>query len=1055
LRVEGALYRFLLAVLAATCALAAAQQPAPPTGPPADIPATQTPAETTADLAGIRPYLGLKVHRTVFPGLPESEQDDLRKVIPIKVGGVITREGIHDSMQAILGTGRFADVQLEATRTDEGSVDLAFVTAKSFFVGDIRVEGNAERPTANQIVNASKLQLGELYEREKADRAVSNIKRVMQENGYYRAAVTMTESPRAADQLMDLRINIIPGAQATIGQIRVTGDPVYSKGQIEDIAKMHPGDRVSVDRVSRGLQKVRNKYEKQNRLLAQVAIAERVYHSENNTVDFTFRIVPGPTVEINVEGYKVRRGNIRKYVPVYEEGALDDDLLNEGRRNLLDYMQTRGYFDASVGIRKRGETNGSEYQVTYFIDPGERYKLASVKINVTSPTGNPLFTEEDLRSRMQVQPAARILSHGKYSSLLLNADVRNLQELYRSNGFRDVKIETAVDTKYQGHPNLLAVSLKIDEGVQTKVGDLKILGNSRIPTSDFEQNLATSAGQGYSELNLAQDRDTVLNLYYNRGFPNASFDITTDPVPSDVHSINVVYTIKEGEQFFVNRVIVSGLEHTRRYVVRRELQVKPEAPLSQAAMLESQRRLYDLGIFSEVNTAVQNPNGVEEKKNVLFDLHETKRYTFDYGFGFEFQTGQPDVGSNQPLGETGVSPRVSFGVTRLNLRGRNQTVTFKMNLSRLQQRVLLNYEAPQWNNKNLRLSFTGFYDNTLDVTTFTSQRLEGSAQLQQILTRDLGGRAISTMIYNFTFRRVRASDVFISPDQIPLLSRPVRVGAPGFTFIRDKRDNPVETTRGNYTTFDAAVASRFFGSEADFSRVLLQNSTYQAFGKNRAEGKQYVFARSTRIGIENPFSNTIIVEPGQEAPSCPPDPPPGTVCQTVIPLPERFFSGGGNSHRGFGLNQAGPRDPVTGFPLGGSALFINNLELRFPTVMVPVLQDNIGFVVFHDMGNVFTRPQDMTRSLFRWHQSNPDVCTHQDTASQCSYNYVSHAIGMGVRYKTPIGPLRVDFGYNLNPPYFPSLKNLVVNQVNGTITGQFSPQQAGHFNFFFSIGQAF
>ena len=74
------------------------------------------------------------------------------------------------------------------------------------------------------------------------------------------------------------------------------------------------------------MQRVRKKYEKQNRLLAQVAIAERIYHSENNTVDFTFRIVPGPTVEINVEGYKVRRGNIRKYVPVYEEGALDDDL---------------------------------------------------------------------------------------------------------------------------------------------------------------------------------------------------------------------------------------------------------------------------------------------------------------------------------------------------------------------------------------------------------------------------------------------------------------------------------------------------------------------------------------------------------------------------------------------------------------------------------------------------------------------------------------------------------------------------------------------------------
>ena len=102
--------------------------------------------------------------------------------------------------------------------------------------------------------------------------------------------------------------------------------------------------------------------------------------------------------------------------------------------------------------------------------------------------------------------------------------------------------------------------------------------------------------------------------------------------------------------------------------------------------------------------------------------------------------------------------------------------------------------------------------------------------------------------------------------------------------------------------------------------MLVQNSTYQAFGKNRPPDKQYVFARSTRIGIENPFGNTFVVQPGTMSP----------YRRLAISLPERFFSGGGNSHRGFGLNQAGPRDPSTGFPLGGSALFINNLELRFP-----------------------------------------------------------------------------------------------------------------------------
>lgn len=1053
MRVVGAVYGCVLAVLAAVCATAGAQQSTQNAAAP--TPQSESSALAEGSLGSLRPYLGLKVREWVFPGLAPETEAAMKRVVAIKPGDVITRDLIHDAMQAILATGRFADVQLEATRNDEGSVDLKFITSAAYFVGVIRADGNKERPTENQIANASKLQLGEPYESEKSDRALANIQRLMQENGFYRATVTREERPRPNSELMDVTFHVVPGPQATIGQVQVTGEPGYSKGQIEDIAKMHPGDFVSVERVTRALQRIRKKYEKQGRLLAQVAIAERTYRPENNTVDFTFRIIPGPGVQIKVEGFKVSGSKVRRYVPVYEEGALDDDLLNEGRRNLLDYMQTKGYFDASVGIRKHEDPNSSNYEATYVIDPGQRYKLAALDIIITSPTGNPLFTAQDLRLRMQVQPAARILSHGKYSSLLLAADVRNLQDLYRSNGFRDVKVDTMVDDKYHGQANLLAVTVKVDEGVQTRVGKLEIVGNSKIPTSDFESYLATGEGQGYSEVNLAQDRDTVLNFYYNRGFPNASFEITTTPVSDDAHRIDVKYTVEEGEQFFVNRVIVAGLEHTRPYIAYREMQVKRDAPLSQAAMLDSQRRLYDLGIFSEVNTAVENPNGTEQKKNVLFDLHEAKRYTFDYGVGFEFQTGQPQVGSSEPLGQTGVSPRVAFGITRLNFRGRNQTITFKSNLSRLQQRVLFNFEAPQWHKRNLQLSFTGFYDNTLDVTTFTSQRLEGSVQMKQVLTRDLGGRAISTMIYAYTFRRVRASDIAVSPGQIPLLSQPVRVGAPGFTYIRDKRDNPVETTRGNYTTFDAAVASRFFGSEADFSRVLLQNSTYQAFGRNRAEGKQYVFARSTRIGIENPFSDTIIVEPGEQLPACPDNPPPGFSCKTVIPLPERFFSGGGNSHRGFGLNQAGPRDPVTGFPLGGSALFLNNLELRFPTVMVPILQDNVGFVVFHDMGNVFTRPQDMTRSLFRWHQSNPDLCKSQDTANLCSYNYISHAIGVGVRYKTPIGPLRVDFGYNLNPPYFPSLKNQVVNQVNGQITGQFNPQQAGHFNVFFSIGQAF
>ena len=134
------------------------------------------------------------------------------------------------------------------------------------------------------------------------------------------------------------------------------------------------------------------------------------------------------------------------------------------------------------------------------------------------------------------------------------------------------------------------------------------------------------------------------------------------------------------------------MNHTRPFVVQRELQVKSGDPLSQIDMLQTQQRLYDLGIFSQVGTAVQNPNGNEPDKNVLVDVEEAKRYTFNYGVGLEFQTGQPSAGTNQPQGETGVSPRVSLGVTRLNFRGRDHTMTFKADVGSLQQRGLISYE---------------------------------------------------------------------------------------------------------------------------------------------------------------------------------------------------------------------------------------------------------------------------------------------------------------------------------------------------------------------------
>ncbi len=991
-------------------------------------------------------YAGRTVESIDLPGV--SERDHLLEMLPQKSGQPLDRDRVRESIRVLFATGRFADIQAEVTPSGEG-VRLAFTTSLNFFVGAVDVEGAANRPNHNQVVNASKFQLGELHTLDKLDRALRNIQQLMQENGYYRARVTAESTSNPATQQVNILFHLTPGEPAHVGEVKVTGHSAFSQGQVQDIASMHPGDRITAARITNSLQRLRKKLQKQQRVLAQVSIAEQTYRPESNAVDYTYLIDPGPVVVVYAQGFHISRGVLKKEVPVYEENALDDDLLNEGKRNLLDYLQSRGHFDATVEVQK--ESAPDTQRVIYRIDPGPLHRFDLIEI-----TGNKYFSRPMLRQRLQIQPSGRFLSHGRYSGALLKSDVAGLEALYVSNGFRQAKVQTKVDDNYHGSENHIAVHIQIEEGPQTLVGAFHITGTQKIDAKAFPE-LSTVEGQPYSEQNLANDREAILSYYFNHGFSNATLDINTQPSAGQPNREDVTYNIREGEQFFVNQVMVAGLENTRDYVVQREIQVVAGEPLSQQDMLDTQTKLYDLGIFSQVDTAVQNPEGSDPQKNVLVQMQEAKRYTFTYGFGLEFETGLP-AGTSAPAGSTGVSPRVGFDITRLNMGGRDQTLTFQSHVGRLQQRGLISYEIPKlFNEDRFKIFYTIFYDNSLDVATFTSQREEGKIDLRQQIGQLLPNYSTS-ITYRFDYRYVKASHLAsdFSPAEFSLFSLPARVGGPGFTFIRDKRDNPLESTKGQYFTLDAFTASSYVGSQADYGRALAQDSTYYAFGR---PNHKFVFARSTTLGLEQVYRGTKVLPPGacqitNLTTSC--------AGETVIPLPEVFFAGGGNSHRGFGLNQAGPRDPDSGFPVGGTALFINSEELRFPPVSLPYLGEGFGFAIFHDMGNVFTAGHDMLKALMRWHQPDPAQClpTNPGVINQAcetyfdnsGYDFTSHALGVGLRYKTPIGPLRFDFGYNLNPTaYFQN----IVDPITGKLTSNFETQRLRHFNVFFSIGQPF
>lgn len=996
-------------------------------------------------LSSVSAYEGRIVQSIELPSV--SDSDHLLQMLPQKSGQPLDRDLVRESIRVLFATGRFSDIQAEVTPSGPNVV-LTFTTSLNFFVGAVDVEGAPGHPNYNQIVNASKFQLGELYTLDKLDRALQNIRQLMQENGYYRARVTAESTSNPATQQINILFHIGAGESAHVGEVKITGHSAFSDGQLQDIAAMHPSDRVTAARITNSLQRLRKKLQKQKHVLAQVLIAEQKYHPQSNAVDYTYQIEPGPVVVVYAQGFHITHGVLKREIPIYEENAVDDDLLNEGQRNLLDYLQSRGRFDATVQFQK--ETTPDLLRVIYHIDPGPIHRFDLIEI-----TGNKYFSRPTLRQRLQIQPAGRFFSRGRFSGSLLKNDVASLQALYVSNGFRQAKIETKVDDNYRGAQNHLAVHILVDEGPQTLVGALHIVGNQKMDAKSFPE-LTTAQGQPYSEQNLAHDREVILSYYFNHGFSNAALDITTKPSPGQPDREDVTYNIQEGEQFFVNRVMVAGLEHTRDYVVQREVQVIAHAPLSQQDLLETQTKLYDLGIFTQVDTAVQNPEGADPQKNVLIQAQEAKRYTFTYGLGLEFETGLPS-GTNSPAGSTGASPRVEFDITRLNVGGRNQTLTFQSHVGRLQQRGLVSYEIPKvLNNDRLRLFYTVFYDNSLDVATFTSQRWEGKIDLRQQIGTQQPNYSTS-MTYRFDYRRVKASNFAadFSPAEFSLFSLPAVVGGPGLTFIRDKRDNPLESTKGQYFTLDGFAASGYFGSQADFARALTQDSTYYAFGRTN---HKFVFARSTSLGLEQVYRDTRVLPPG----ACQVTNLKTSCAQnvTVIPLPEVFFAGGGNSHRGFGLNQAGPRDPDSGFPVGGSALFVNSEELRFPQVGLPFLGEGFGFALFHDMGNVFTSGHDMLKGLARWHQPDPGQCLQTGGVPNTScmtyfdnsgYDYTSHAAGIGLRYKTPIGPLRFDFGYNLNPTrYFQG--------ATFTPTGQattFETQRLRHFNVFFSIGQPF
>ena len=971
-------------------------------------------------LRGAEPELSSLYGRTIAsitfdpaeqPLLPAA----IRLALPVHAGDRLTETLLSQAIERLYVTGRYEDIVAVGEPAGE-DVALTFRTKSKYFLSRISVDTTAAPPpSSEQLSSAAALSLGEVYEEDGLAQAMEQMHALLRANGFYGARIRYETQKRDPNEEAEVRFIIDAGHRARLTAPIVEGNTKFTTERIVNetawrslvswqgwgwpLWRWHQWHEMTDARVDRGLERVRNMYANQGYLMSSVRLAGLNYSPAENRVTPHTVIETGPQVTVRTEGVQGSQGTLRRVLPILQERSLDNELLAEGVHSLQDYFTSKGYFDAKVSyVLQRAEEGGNQ-TVIYRVERGERSRFTRLEIQ-----GNKYFDTATLRERLSLTPAGLLRSRrGVFSAALLDHDVQAVQALYQANGFRDVKVTSQLISADQSKPHNVAVVLKIDEKQQVFVGDLELTGPGPEALESVLGLISLKQGQPFSMSSMAVDRDAILGYYFNNGYPDATFDAQIKP-GADGTRVNLRYEVKEGNRFFTRGVLLNGLETTRQSIVERRIAIKPGEPLSQGAIVETQRRLYDLGIFTSVDVAVQNPDGQERDKNVVLQVDEARRYSLTFGLGAEIgRIGSGQTDFDAPAGAPGFSPRALFGVSRSNLFGLGQTLSLMTRVSNVDQRALATYLAPQFQgNDNLNLSFSVLVDRSSDIRTFTSTRFEAAAQLIQRISRS------SVLQYRVALRRVNIdeSTLKISPELIPIYSVPVRTAIMSVTWVQDRRDDPLESTRGIYNSVDFGVAPPILASGTAYTRLTLKNATYHRVAK------EVIFARTVSFGwIYNISSNPV-------------------------PLPEGFFGGGNTTNRAFPENQAGPRDPVTGFPLGGNAFLFFSEELRFPLV-----GKTLGGVLFHDMGNVYS---SMDQVSFRVTQHD-----HQD------FNYMVHAVGLGFRYRTPIGPVRVDFAYSPNSPQFFGYPGTRDELINSQPPYASVPQRVNQFQFFFSLGQTF
>ena len=919
----------------------------------------------------------------------------LEGLVGITAGEPLSVAAVREAIVHLMAMGRYVDVQVAAVPDEEGvRVEIELVPLREVrrivFTGDL---GLAERDLRTFVED----RFGAAPARGRSADIAGAIEDHLADRGYLRPSVEVAAAP--LDQPGDIVFRVASGRRARVGTVSYRAEDPADSADIEARVSIRAGDAYDRLQIRRRLDAAAEHWRARRYYEASVT-ADPEISEDGATVDLLITFLRGPLVTVSVKDNALTAKQLAEFVPAEREGSIDEDLLEDAEAAIEDHLRAQGYRDGDASYQKIATAGALD--IVFTVKYGPLYRVAGVRVE-----GASALAPADLTPLLGLAPGR------PFVQTQLEADVRALIAAYRQQGFGDVSCTPAVEPAPGGRTPgeaPVVVVLRVVEGPRTIVTEVDLSGRDAVPEAELRAALATRTGQPLVEPDIEADRDRLLGVYLNRGFRLASVGVSVALTP-DKTGARVRFVIGEGPRVYVDHVIVVGNNRIAESTIRGELLLRPGEPMGQQAIEESQRRLSALGVFRRV-TIAELQYASDDRRDILVTVEESPATTLGYGGGVEFQEVE----------NLEFAPRGFVELGRRNLWGKNRSVNLFSRISFRRR----GYTETGADGQPVEVSSTNVEYRV--VGTYREPRFAGTAADMQVAVgfeqgsrtsfsfRTQSARVNLSQRYraNWTLQgeySISRNDIFedrINPADRPLIDRlfpQVRIGSTSLSAVRSTRDDAVNPRRGSLIGLNGELALRAIGSEVGFAKTFLQAFVYRQLPAS----PRVVLAAGARLGLGTGFPRDVPLTTPDGDPILGPDGTQLTAKVRDIPASERYFAGGDTTVRGFQLDHVGEPDTFDsdGTPIGGHAEIVLNSEVRM------AVWKDLGVVGFLDAGNVYS------------------------TVNNFSLGSLRAGAGVGLRYNSPVGPIRFDFGWKL-----------------GTLR-VYGPVREDRFALHISIGQAF